>query len=49
MAASEAFAGDEEVSREADSFLASLGSKRKCSDGEELAAAAAVQLKRAKA
>lgn len=49
VAASEAFAGDEEVSREADSFLASLGSKRKCSDGEELAAAAAVQLKRAKA
>jgi len=43
--ASEAFAGDEEVSKEADSFLASLGSKRRL-DSET---GGAVAFKRAKA
>merc|ERR1712226_570128 len=43
--ASEAFAGDEEVSKEADSFLASLGSKRRL-DGET---GGPVAFKRAKA
>jgi len=44
--ASEAFAGDEEVSKEADNFLASLGSKRKL---ESEPATAPVASKRAKA
>lgn len=44
--ASEAFAGDEEVSKEADNFLASLGSKRKL---ESEPAGAPVASKRAKA
>ena len=45
LLASEAFAGDEQVSKEADNFLASLGSKRRL-DSE---LGGAVASKRAKA
>jgi len=48
LSASEAFAGDDEVSKEADTFLASLGSKRRL-DSETQGSRQPVALKRAKA